>query len=464
MALATDVLDRLEADLRTALEPDRVTRSQAVRDQHGRDESWHEPAPPDIVVFPTSTEEVVAVVNYCRAAGVPMVPFGAGSSLEGHIAAVRGGVCVDMTRMNRILRLSVEDMDVTVEAGVTRLQLNARLRPEGVQFPLDPGADATIGGMTGTGASGTTAVRYGTMRENVLSLTVVTAAGQVVRTRSRARKSSAGYDLTHLFVGSEGTLGIITEITLRIHPTPEAVSAAVCPFPTLEAAVNCVIQTVQLGVPVTRIELLDEPQVDAVNRRFGLDYPLTPMLFLEFEGSAAGVVEQAQTVAEIASELGAGEFLWATEETERRKLWEARHGSLEANLALRPGSKPYTTDVCVPISRLAECLAETRRDIDETGLIGPIIGHAGDGNFHVCFLIDPDDPAELAAAEAAHERIVRRAIELGGTCTGEHGLGYGKARFLPLEHGAEGVELMRTIKHALDPDGIMNPGKGVDAL
>jgi D-lactate dehydrogenase (cytochrome) len=256
MALTTDVLDRLEADLRAALEPDRVTRSQAVREQHGRDESWHEPAPPDIVVFPTSTEEVVAVVNCCREAGVPIIPFGAGSSLEGHIAAVRGGVCVDMTRMNRILRLSVEDMDVTVEAGVTRLQLNARLRPEGVQFPLDPGADATIGGMTGTGASGTTAVRYGTMRENVLSLTVVTAGGQVVRTRSRARKSSAGYDLTHLFVGSEGTLGIITEITLRIYPTPEAVSAAVCPFPSLEAAVNCVIQTVQLGVPVTRIELL----------------------------------------------------------------------------------------------------------------------------------------------------------------------------------------------------------------
>ena len=459
MAISTDILDRLEAELVAALEPERVSRSEAVREQHGHDESWHAAALPDLVVFPRSTEEVVAIVERCCHAHVPIVPFGAGTSLEGHVAALRGGVSVDLARMNRILRIDVEDMDVTVEAGVTRKQLDARLRPDGVFFPVDPGADATIGGMVATGASGTTAVRYGTMRENVLSLTVVTPQGRLVRTRSRARKSSAGYDLTHLFVGSEGTLGIVTDATLRIFPTPEAISAAVCPFPSLEAAVDCVIGTVQLGIPVARIELLDEVQLDAVNRRSGLSYPVAPTLFLEFHGTAAGVVEQAEAVKEIAESVGAGEFLWATAEEDRRRLWEARHGSLEASLALRPGSRAFTTDVCVPISRLTECVTETRREIDEAGLLAPILGHVGDGNFHVCFLVDPSDPDELARVEEINERMVRRAIALGGTCSGEHGVGYGKTEFLPLEYGAEGVELMRAIKDALDPDGIMNPGK-----
>ncbi len=456
---ATDSIDRLESALGSDLAPGRVLRTEAERDRHARDESWHTPAAPDLVVYPESTEEVAAVVGRCREQRVPVIPFGAGTSLEGHIAALAGGVCVDLTRMSRILRVDVEDMDATVEAGVTRKQLDTRLRPEGVFFPVDPGADATIGGMTATGASGTTAVRYGTMRENVLSLTVVTAEGRVVRTRSRARKSSAGYDLTHLYVGSEGTLGVITEITLRLYPTPEAVASAVCPFPTLDAAVACVIQTIQLGVPVARIELLDELQLDAVNRRFGFDYPVAPTLFLEFHGTTAGVEEDAEAVGEIAGELGATGFLWAAAEEDRRRLWEARHASYEACLALRPGCKGYATDVCVPISRLAECLLETRRDVDEAGLLAPIIGHAGDGNFHVLFLVDPEDADEVARVEAVNERMVRRAIALGGTCTGEHGVGYGKARFLELEHGPDVVDLMRRVKTAFDPDGIMNPGK-----
>jgi D-lactate dehydrogenase (cytochrome) len=461
VTISTSVLDRLEAELVDALDPDRVSRSETVLEQHGHDESWHEAALPDLVVYPTSTEEVAAIVDRCRAAHAPIVPFGAGTSLEGHVNALHGGVSVDLSRMSQILRVDVEDMDVTVEAGVTRKQLEARLRPDGVFFPVDPGADATIGGMVATGASGTTAVRYGTMRENVLSLTIVTPQGRIVRTRSRARKSSAGYDLTHLFVGSEGTLGIVTEATLRIFPTPEAISAAVCPFPSLDAAVDCVMQTVQLGIPVARIELLDEVQLDAINRRSGLDYPVAPTLFLEFHGSEAGVVEQAEAVKEIAGSLGATGFLWATAEEDRRRLWEARHGSLEASLALRPGSKAFTTDVCVPISRLTECVTETRREIDEAGLLAPILGHVGDGNFHVCFLVDPADPGELARVEEINERMVRRAIALGGTCSGEHGVGYGKMAFLLLEHGAEGVELMRAIKDALDPEGLMNPGKVV---
>ena len=368
-------------------------------------------------------------------------------------------MCVDLTRMNGILQVSVEDLNATVEAGVTRKQLDGRARPEGVFFPVDPGADATIGGMIATGASGTTAVRYGTMRENVLALTVVTARGEVVRTGSRARKSSAGYDLTRLMIGSEGTLGIVTEATLRLYPTPEAIASAVCPFDTVEAAVGCVIATIQLGIPVARIELLDEVQLDAVNRRFGLDYPAAPTLFLEFHGSEASVAEQTEAVARLAHEAGGGEFVWATREEDRRRLWEARHGTHEASLALRPGAKGFVTDVCVPISRLAEIVAETRRDIDATGLLAPIVGHVGDGNFHVIFLVDPDDPEELARAEAAADRMARRAIALGGTCTGEHGVGHGKRRLLALEHGDEGVRLMRMVKAAFDPDGIMNPGK-----
>ena len=459
MAIAVPVLDRLTSELVAALGPEQVSVTEAVRAQHGVGESYHPAAPPDLVVWPRSTEEVVAVVDRCRAHGVPIVPFGAGTSLEGHVAALHGGVCLDMTRMNRILRLSLEDMDVSVEAGVTRKQLDARLRPEGVFFPVDPGADATVGGMVATGASGTTTVRYGAMRENVLSLTVVTAQGRVVRTRSRARKSSAGYDLTRLFVGSEGTLGVITEATLRVYPTPEAISSAVCSFPSLEDAVACVIRTIQIGVPVARIELLDDVQMDAVNRRSGLAYPVAPTLFLEFHGSPAGVAEQSEEVKRIASELGGGDFAWATSEEERRRLWEARHASYEASLALRPGAKGFVTDVCVPVSRLAQCVAEARAGVEEAGLLAPIVGHAGDGNFHVCVLVDPGDPEELARVQEFGERLARRAIELGGTCTGEHGVGYGKAHLLELEHGAEGVELMRSVRAALDPDGIMNPGK-----
>ncbi len=454
-----DVIERLAGRLAAELGPERVSASEAVRARHGEGESYHEPAPPDLVVFPQSTAEVARVVAACRDARVPIVPYGAGTSLEGQIAALEGGVCVDLSGLSRIVRVDVDDLDVTVEAGVTRKQLEARLRPEGVFFPVDPGADATIGGMIATGASGTTTVRYGTMRENVLSLTVVTAAGDVVRTRSRARKSSAGYDLTRLFVGSEGTLGIVTEATLRVYPTPEAISAAVCSFPALDGAVACVIRVIQLGLPVARIELLDEVQMDAIERRFGLGYPLRPTLFLEFHGSRAGVDEAAQAVGELVAESGGGGFRWAASEEERRALWEARHGAYEASRALRPGARGFSTDVCVPISRLAECISATRREIDEAGLLAPIVGHVGDGNFHVSFLIDPDEPGELARVEQIHDRLVRRAIALGGTCTGEHGVGYGKAKYLTLEHGDGGVELMRHVKAALDPDGLMNPGK-----
>jgi D-lactate dehydrogenase (cytochrome) len=457
--LSAATSEQLTAKLVAVLGSDQVTTSDAAREQHAAGESYHRGGLPDVVAYPRSTADVVAVVDLCRARNVPIVPFGSGTSLEGQVVALRGGVSLDTTRLDRILRLSVEDLDVTVEAGVTRKQLDARLRPEGVFFPVDPGADATIGGMVATGASGTTTVQYGAMRENVLSLTVVTPDGRVVRTRSRARKSSAGYDLTHLFVGSEGTLGVITEATLRIYPTPEAISSAVCSFASLDDAVSCVIRAIQLGVPVARIELLDDVQMDAVNRRFGFDYPVANTLFLEFHGSAAGVVEQADEVAAIAKELGAGEFAWATNEDERRRLWEARHAAYEAALALRPGARGYVTDVCVPISVLAECITETKSEIDEAGLVAPIVGHVGDGNFHVCFLVDPEVPEELDEVRAIAERIAKRAIALGGTCTGEHGVGYGKSKLLPLEHGEEGFDLMRRLKSALDPDGIMNPGK-----
>ena len=459
MAISAATLEGLRADLVSVLGEAGVSESADVLRQHGTDESWHRSAPPDLVVYPRATEDVVAVVDVCRGAGVPLVPFGAGTSLEGHVAALRGGVCVDLTKMNRIVRVSVEDMDATVEAGVTRKQLDALLRPDGVFFPVDPGADATIGGMVATGASGTTAVRYGTMRENVLALTVVTAQGRVLRTGTRARKSSAGYDLARLFVGSEGTLGIVVDVTLRIYPTPEAVSAAVCSFPSVSAAVECVMETIQLGIPVARIELLDEIELDAVNRRSGLAYAVAPTLFLEFHGSEAGVVEQAEAVAEIAAEHGGGDFVWARGHEQRERLWQARHEGYEAVLALRPGAKGYVTDVCVPISELASCIAETRRDIEEEGLVGPIVGHVGDGNFHVTFLVDPDDADEIRRVEDVTERMVQRAIALGGTCTGEHGIGYGKSRYLALERGEEAVEAMRAIKNALDPDGLLNPGK-----
>jgi D-lactate dehydrogenase (cytochrome) len=456
---AAAALDRLGSDLAAALGPAHVVANEAVRAQHATGESYHHAGLPDLVVFPGSTEEVVAVVDACRTHGLPLVPFGAGTSLEGQVVPLHSGVCLDTSRLHRILRLSVEDLDVSVEAGVTRVQLDSRLRPEGVFFPIDPGADASIGGMAATGASGTTTVRYGAMRENVLSLTVVTPDGRVVRTRSRARKSSAGYDLTHLFVGSEGTLGVITEVTLRIYPTPEAISSAVCPFDSLDSAVACVINAIQLGIPVARIELLDDVQMDAVNRRSGLSYPVGHTLFLEFHGTPAEVTAQAEEVAALAKENGGGDFAWATSEDERRELWAARHQAYEASLALRPGSKGYITDVCVPISELARSITQARAEVDAAGLVAPIVGHVGDGNFHVCFLVDPDDAAELAQVHGLAERLAERAIAAGGTCTGEHGVGYGKSGLLPLEHGEAGVDLMRRVKSALDPDGMMNPGK-----
>jgi len=449
--------------LAAALAPDRVLSGEDVRRQHGTDESFHAPAPPDLVVYPVDVDECAAVVRACAQHGAPIVPFGAGTSLEGHIAALRGGVSVDMSRMDRILRLSVDDMDVTVQAGVTRRALDEKLRPEGVFFSVDPGANATVGGMIATGASGTTTVRYGAMRENVISLLVVTADGSVIRTRSRARKSSAGYDLTRLFVGSEGTLGLICEATLRIHPTPEAMAAAVCPFATLEGAVSCVLDVGRLGIPVARIELADAAQIDAINRHDEMDHEVAPTLFLEFHGAQSEVEAQAAEVQELALEHGASQFSWATDERDRRALWHARHRAYDAARATRPGSQGLTTDVCVPVSRLTECILETQADIETLGLPAPIVGHVGDGNFHVAVLVDPADPGELERAEAFHDRLVRRAIAMDGTCTGEHGVGYGKARFLVEEHGTEAVGMMRAIKRALDPGDLFNPGKLADA-
>ncbi|MCH7793858.1 MAG: FAD-binding protein [Proteobacteria bacterium] len=441
-----------------ALLGERLSTSAAVREQHGHDESYHPTHPPDAVAFATSTEEVAEIVKLCAARKRPVIAFGTGTSLEGHVAALHGGISIDMMRMNEVLEVNAEDLDCRVQAGVTRKQLNAYLRDTGLFFPIDPGADASLGGMTATRASGTNAVRYGTMRENVLGLTVVLADGRVIHTGGRARKSAAGYDLTRLFVGSEGTLGVITEIRLRLYGIPEAVSAAVCAFATLEGAVDTVILTIQSGIPVARIELLDEVQMDALNRYSKLNYAVLPTLFFEFHGTERGVREQAETVGEIAAELGGSDFRWETKAEDRNKLWQARHDAYYAVLALRPGAKGWATDVCVPISRLAECILETKRDIEESKLLAPIVGHAGDGNFHVCFIIDPDDADEMARTEALNERMVMRALAMGGTCTGEHGIGTGKMEFLQAEHG-EAVSVMRALKLALDPDNLMNPGK-----
>jgi D-lactate dehydrogenase (cytochrome) len=437
---------------------DRLSTAQAVRDQHGRDESWHAPAPPDAVVFAESVEEVQAVVRACAQERVPVIPFGTGTSLEGHIAALRGGVCLDVSRMNRILRLSPEDMDVTVEPGVTRRQLNAHLRDLGLFFPIDPGADASIGGMAATRASGTNAVRYGTMREAVLGLEVVLADGRLIRTARRARKSAAGYDLTRLFVGSEGTLGVIVSVTLRLWGIPERIASAVVSFPDLASSVATVIETIQAQIPLARIELLDEVQMEACNRYSKLSYPVAPTLFLEFHGTDTSVEEQIASVEAIAAQHGGGSFAFAHAAEERSRLWQARHEAYYAALALRPGAKGWPTDVCVPISRLAECILETKRDLEANGLLAPLVGHVGDGNFHLVFLVDPDDSNELARAAAANDRLVMRALALDGTCSGEHGVGYGKMPFLAAEHG-EAVEVMRAVKRALDPEGIMNPGK-----
>jgi D-lactate dehydrogenase (cytochrome) len=441
-----------------ALLGERLSTSPAILEQHGHDESYHPSAPPDAVAFAHSTEEVSRIVALCAERGVAVVPFGTGTSLEGQVQAMRGGVCIDVTGMDRVLEVNAEDLDCSVQPGVTRKALNVHLRDAGLFFPVDPGAGASLGGMAATRASGTNAVRYGTMRENVLGLTVVMADGRVVRTGGRARKSAAGYDLTRLFVGSEGTLGVITELRLRLYGVPEAMSAAVCSFESLEGAVSTVIMTIQSGIPVARIELLDEVQMDAVNRYSGLEYPVRPTLFFEFHGTEAGVREQAEAVGDITGEMGGSDFAWATRAEERNRLWQARHDAYYACLAMRPGAKGWATDVCVPISRLAECILETRRDIDASGLLVAIVGHVGDGNFHLCFVLDPDDADEMARAESVNERMVVRALEMGGTCTGEHGVGYGKMAFLEREHG-EAMDVMRHIKLALDPQDIMNPGK-----
>jgi D-lactate dehydrogenase (cytochrome) len=437
---------------------DRLSTAAAICAQHGKDESYHQAHVPDAVAFPRNTEEVAAIVKLCARHLTPVIAFGTGTSLEGHVAALNGGICVDMTQMNAILRVNAADLDATVEAGVTRKQLNEHLRDTGLFFPIDPGADASLGGMAATRASGTNAVRYGTMRENVLSLTVVLADGRVIRTARRARKSAAGYDLTRLFVGSEGTLGVITELTVRLYGIPEAISAAVCAFPTLENAVDTVISTIQAGVPVARIELLDEAQMAAINKYSKLDHQVAPTLFFEFHGSPGGVAEQSETVKSIAAEYGGADFRWATTAEQRSKLWQARHDAYYAALALRPGSKGWATDVCVPISRLAECIRETKQDLAQSPIPSALVGHAGDGNFHLVFMIDPDRPEEIAEASRLNDQMVARALSMEGTCTGEHGVGYGKMNFLIAEHG-EAVSVMRTIKRALDPDNIMNPGK-----
>ena len=437
---------------------ERFSTAAPVREHHGKDASYHELAPPDAVLYARTTEDVAAAVRLCAAAKLPVIAFGTGTGLEGSVAATQGGLCIDLTQMNRILRVSADDLDCTVEAGVTRKQLNQHLRDTGLFFPIDPGADASLGGMAATRASGTNAVRYGTMRENVLSLTAVLADGRIIRTAHRARKSAAGYDLTRLFVGSEGTLGVITEVSLRLYPIPEAICAAVCAFPTIEAAVATVVATIQAGVPVARIELVDKISMDAVNRYSKLGYAVAPTLFFEFHGSTAGVAEQVATVGALAAENGGSAFCWAETTEERSKLWQARHDVYFAALALRPGSTVWWTDVCVPISRLPQCIAETTTDIAQSGLLAPIVGHVGDGNFHVGFVLDPGRPDEFAAAKTVNARMVERALALDGTCTGEHGIGQGKLDFLIAEHG-EAVSVMRAVKRALDPDNIMNPGK-----
>jgi D-lactate dehydrogenase (cytochrome) len=437
---------------------ERLSTAQAVRDQHGKGEAYHVPAPPDAVAFAETTEEVAKIVRICARHRIPVVPFGAGTALEGHTAALRGGICIDLSRMNKVLEVNAADLDVRVQPGVTRKQLNEYLRDTGLFFPIDPGADASIGGMTATRASGTNAVRYGTMRENVLALEVVTADGRIVRTSRRARKSSAGYDLTRLFVGSEGTLGVITEVALKVYGIPEATSSAMCAFPTVKAAVDTCIATIQAGIPIARIELADTLQMEAIAKYSKINVPAAPTLWLEFHGTEAGVKEQAEFVQAVAAENGGEDFRWATDPAERKKIWQARHDAAYAAKALRQGCSIWATDVCVPISRLADCIVETQKDLETSFLPAPIVGHVGDGTFHLCFVLDMNDPKEVAEANRLNDRLVARALAMDGTCTGEHGIGYGKLDFLVAEHG-EAVSLMRQIKKALDPDDIMNPGK-----
>src|SRR5262245_24906975 len=446
------------ADLAAAF-GNRLVTSQAVRQQHGHTTTWHHNEPPDGVVYPQSTQDVQQIVRICAKHGVPVIAFGAGTSLEGHVNAPLGGISIDVRDMNRVLAVHAEDLDCVVEPGITRKFLNEHLRDQGLFFPIDPGADASLGGMTATRASGTNAVRYGTMKDNVLSLKAVLANGEVIKTASRAKKSSAGYDLTRLFVGSEGTLGVITEITLRLAGIPEAIAAGTCPFASVAAACNATIATIQSGIPVARIELLDALQVKACNAYSKLTLPEVPMLFLEFHGSQAGVAEQSERFGEIASEFGGGPFEWATRAEDRTRLWQARHDAYFAARGLRPGTEAVATDVCVPISRLAQCVTDSQRDIAASRLLAPIAGHVCDGHFHLSMLIDMDDAAEVARAEKFMERLVTRALAMDGTCTGEHGVGQGKMKYLIAEHGEAALGLMRSIKRALDPQGIMNPGK-----
>jgi D-lactate dehydrogenase (cytochrome) len=457
-ALRRPLPDAFVAALRERFK-ERFSVSEALRAHHGRDESMYDPVLPDGVVFAHTTEEVAWLVSQCAEHSVPVIAYGAGSSLEGHLLAVQGGISLDLSQMSAVLSINPEDLTATAQAGVTRKQLNAELRDTGLFFPIDPGADASLGGMSATRASGTNAVRYGTMRENVLALTVVTAEGRTLKTARRARKSSAGYDLTRLFVGSEGTLGIITEVTVRLYPQPEAISAAICNFPGVDEAVACVIETIQAGVPIARVELLDEPAVRAVNAHSKLGLREGALLLFEFHGSENSVKEQAETVQELARSHGGQDFQWATNPEDRSKLWAARHNAYFAGLQMAPGTRALTTDVCVPISQLAHSISATTAELRESKLPSMIIGHVGDGNYHVMLLVKPGDAAELAEAEAINRRLVGRAIDLDGTCTGEHGVGLHKMPFLVSEHGEEALELMRRIKRAFDPQNILNPGK-----
>jgi D-lactate dehydrogenase (cytochrome) len=437
----------------------RLVTSRAVREQHANTVTWIDNQPPDAVVFPQATADVQDVVRLCAQHRVPVIAFGTGTSLEGQVNAPRGGICLDFRDMNKVLAVHAEDLDCVIQPGITRKALNEYLRDKGVFFPIDPGADASLGGMAATRCSGTNAVRYGTMKDNVLALKAVLASGEVMTTARRAKKSSAGYDLTRLLVGSEGTLGIITELTLRLAGIPEAISGGVCPFPSVEACCRTAILTIQSGIPVARIELLDALQVRAVNLYSKLTLAETPMLFLEFHGTDASVAEQSERFGEIAAEFGGGPFEWTTRQEDRTRLWEARHNAAFSCKTLRPGAQIVATDVCVPISRLAECVVETQRDIAASRLTAPIVGHVGDGNFHLTLLVDMDDADEVKRAQALSQRLVDRSLAMDGTCTGEHGVGQGKMKYLLAEHGAPALDAMRAIKTALDPLDILNPGK-----